>query len=53
MFRYEPLMLQNNLMNLMSFGIVGLHRVCMTGKATSHKVVCNLAEMDEFGPKKH
>ena len=46
-------MMQNNPMNLTVVWDRWSHRVCMTGEATSHKMVCNLAELDEFGSKKH
>ena len=51
-FRYEPLTLQTNPMEITFVWDRWKARTCMTGVATGHKLLCSLDEMDQFGRKK-
>lgn len=52
MFRYEPLPLQNNPMEITVVWDRLLHRVCMIGHNTGQQMVCTLDEIDQFGRQK-
>lgn len=52
MFRYEPLTLQSNPMEITVVWDRWLHRVCMIGHNTGRKMVCTLDEIDQFGRQK-
>ena len=49
MFRYEPLTLQSNPMEITVVWDRWAHRVCMIGDSTGQKMVCTLEDMDQFG----
>jgi hypothetical protein len=49
MFRYEPLTLQSNPMEITVVWDRWSHRVCMIGHSTGQRMVCTLDEMDQFG----